>query len=171
MRLTRCLLRYRGWLKTIGCLLSLLCFLAQMTSGWVAFLLVRKTAMSFDKAVGRPSNKYVPRKKQAAVKVPWYAAMIKASKVSWEVDHKAKIFMPRVRLELTAFRLWDWRAAYCATEAGWKLNGHFCIFWSRKLIMLQLILNIWELLVSHNIAGIYNNLLQCQTQSMRFLAL
>ena len=25
--------------------------------------------------------------------------------------------MPRVRLELTAFRLWDWRAAYCATEA------------------------------------------------------
>ena len=100
--------------------LSLLCFLAQITSGWVAFLLVRKTAMSFDKAVGRPSNKYVPRKKQAAVKVPWYAAMIKASKFSWEVDQKAKIFMPRVRLELTAFRLWDWRAAYCATEAGWK---------------------------------------------------
>ena len=33
MRLTRCLLRYRGWLKTIGCLLSLLCFLAQITSG------------------------------------------------------------------------------------------------------------------------------------------
>ncbi len=27
-------------------------------------------------------------------------------------------FMPPVRLELTAFRLWDWRAAYCATEAG-----------------------------------------------------
>ena len=26
-------------------------------------------------------------------------------------------FMPPVRLELTAFRLWDWRAAYCATEA------------------------------------------------------
>ena len=25
--------------------------------------------------------------------------------------------LPRVRLELTAFRLWDWRAAYCATEA------------------------------------------------------
>ena len=29
-----------------------------------------------------------------------------------------KKIMPRVRLELTAFRLWDWRAAYCATEAG-----------------------------------------------------
>ncbi len=28
--------------------------------------------------------------------------------------------MPRVRLELTAFRLWDWRAAYCANEA-WKI--------------------------------------------------
>ena len=25
--------------------------------------------------------------------------------------------LPRVRLELTAFRLWDWRAANCATEA------------------------------------------------------
>ena len=25
--------------------------------------------------------------------------------------------LPPVRLELTAFRLWDWRAAYCATEA------------------------------------------------------
>ena len=25
--------------------------------------------------------------------------------------------LPLVRLELTAFRLWDWRAAYCATEA------------------------------------------------------
>ena len=28
--------------------------------------------------------------------------------------------MPFVRLELTAFRLWDWRAAYCATEAIMK---------------------------------------------------
>ena len=26
--------------------------------------------------------------------------------------------LPPVRLELTAFRLWDWRAAYCATEAA-----------------------------------------------------
>lgn len=32
-----------------------------------------------------------------------------------EIEKKG---MPRVRLELTAFRLWDWRAAYCATEAG-----------------------------------------------------
>ncbi len=30
--------------------------------------------------------------------------------------------LPRVRLELTAFRLWDWRAAYCATEAWWFLK-------------------------------------------------
>ena len=28
-----------------------------------------------------------------------------------------KNILPPVRLELTAFRLWDWRAAYCATEA------------------------------------------------------
>ena len=25
--------------------------------------------------------------------------------------------LPRVRIELTTFRLWDWRAAYCAIEA------------------------------------------------------
>ena len=30
---------------------------------------------------------------------------------------KEKKILPRVRLELTAFRLWDWRAANCATEA------------------------------------------------------
>ena len=29
--------------------------------------------------------------------------------------------MPRVRLELTTFRLWDWRAAYCANEATERL--------------------------------------------------
>ena len=30
------------------------------------------------------------------------------------------VCLPPVRLELTAFRLWDWRAAYCATEACWQ---------------------------------------------------
>ena len=34
--------------------------------------------------------------------------------------------MPHVRLELTTFRLWDWRAAYCANKAD-----RFCDF-SRK---------------------------------------
>ena len=29
--------------------------------------------------------------------------------------------LPRVRIELTTLRLWDLRAAYCATEAGDKL--------------------------------------------------
>ena len=29
---------------------------------------------------------------------------------------RAKV-MPRVRIELTTFRLWDWHAAYCAIEA------------------------------------------------------
>ena len=32
-------------------------------------------------------------------------------------DENIKTDLPPVRLELTAFRLWDWRAAYCATEA------------------------------------------------------
>ena len=34
--------------------------------------------------------------------------------------------LPPVRLELTAFRLWDWRAAYCATEAWWKKERILC---------------------------------------------
>ena len=29
-----------------------------------------------------------------------------------------KRVLPRVRIELTTFRLWDWRAAYCANEAA-----------------------------------------------------
>ena len=33
-----------------------------------------------------------------------------------------KNILPPVRLELTAFRLWDWRAAYCATEAYRWIN-------------------------------------------------
>ena len=39
---------------------------------------------------------------------------------SWITFHLVwhqNIALPPVRLELTAFRLWDWRAAYCATEA------------------------------------------------------
>lgn len=31
-------------------------------------------------------------------------------------------YMPRVRLELTTFRLWDWRAAYCANEAWLQMH-------------------------------------------------
>ena len=31
--------------------------------------------------------------------------------------------MPRVRIELTTFRLWDWRAAYCANEASMQIKG------------------------------------------------
>ena len=42
-------------------------------------------------------------------------------------DLGKKSFMPRVRIELTTFRfrtgLWDWRAAYCANEASWKLKS------------------------------------------------
>ena len=47
--------------------------------------------------------------------------------------------MPPVRLELTAFRLWDWRAAYCATEA-WYLKRQ--IFGSKNLVSIK---NYWEL--------------------------
>ena len=39
--------------------------------------------------------------------------------------------LPRVRIELTTFRLWDWRAAYCANEAQLfhvfiEMNFHGC---------------------------------------------
>ena len=37
--------------------------------------------------------------------------------VTFPSEHLRKKRLPPVRLELTAFRLWDWRAAYCATEA------------------------------------------------------
>ncbi len=43
----------------------------------------------------------------------------KSLKINWK-----KKYVPRVRIELTTFRspsvawLWDWRAAYCATEAA-----------------------------------------------------
>ena len=41
-----------------------------------------------------------------------------------------------MRLELTAFRLWDWRAAYCATEAYWepweKIMGSILIYARKK---------------------------------------
>ena len=40
--------------------------------------------------------------------------------------------LPPVRLELTAFRLWDWRAAYCATEAC-EENSMYC----RKNFILE----------------------------------
>ena len=34
--------------------------------------------------------------------------------------------MPRVRIELTTFRLWDWRAAYCANEAERVVEAPQC---------------------------------------------
>ena len=39
-----------------------------------------------------------------------------------------KKILPRVRLELTAFRLWDWRAAYCATEACVNFFNHSALY-------------------------------------------
>ena len=48
----------------------------------------------------------------------------------------ASKILPPVRLELTAFRLWDWRAAYCATEAYWepweKIMGSILIYARKK---------------------------------------
>ena len=50
--------------------------------------------------------------------------------------------LPRVRLELTAFRLWDWRAAYCATEA-WVEAGetNICFHTQRSHTMSPLFLS------------------------------
>ena len=38
--------------------------------------------------------------------------------------------MPPVRIELTTFRLWDWRAAYCAKEATAVVNAAFFYFYN-----------------------------------------
>ena len=46
-----------------------------------------------------------------------FANKKKAASKAFCYSFTKKDFLPRVRLELTAFRLWDWRAAYCATEA------------------------------------------------------
>ena len=40
--------------------------------------------------------------------------------LDWQAGKKK---MPRVRIELTTFRLWDWRAAYCANEATTKISS------------------------------------------------
>ena len=42
-------------------------------------------------------------------------------------EEKAKKKVPPVRIELTTFRLWDWRAAYCAKEAD--------MAWSRSCVI------------------------------------
>ncbi len=34
--------------------------------------------------------------------------------------------LPRVRIELTTFRLWDWRATYCANEADAEEDVSSC---------------------------------------------
>ena len=36
--------------------------------------------------------------------------------------------LPRVRIELTTFRLWDWRAAYYANEAAGNLLHVYKIY-------------------------------------------
>ena len=73
--------------------------------------------------------------KRVALVLGWVTVMVKTwcltkfyvsktfSRVSTWMGDRQNI-LPPVRLELTAFRLWDWRAAYCATEAsGW--TKHF----------------------------------------------
>ena len=72
----------------------------------------------------------------------------------WNDKNKS---LPRVRLELTAFRLWDWRAAYCATEA-WlfiiyccrkKKTNHEVIFYWETIL--------WITLVFLNLVGFFTS--------------
>ena len=53
------------------------------------------------------------------------------SKINSALDKWKKL--PRVRIELTAFRLWDWRAAYCATKAWWT-ETKMCIIALSKIV-------------------------------------
>ena len=60
-----------------------------------------------------------------------------------------KSTVPRVRLELTTFRLWDWRAAYCANEAAvgdkWTLFfwGKCCQMWNLLNSLTQQNINVF----------------------------
>ena len=56
--------------------------------------------------------------------------------------------LPPVRLELTAFRLWDWRAAYCATEACKKMSFKLyfvgpLFFWDNQLFPWIFKMYLW----------------------------
>ena len=50
-----------------------------------------------------------------------------------------KSTVPRVRLELTTFRLWDWRAAYCANEAA--VGDKWTLFFWGKCCRCEILLN------------------------------
>ncbi len=80
----------------------------------------------------------------------WFMLDFKIHKLQWSLSKKIKFFelpyphpfqisfwmiknLPRVRIELTAFRLWDWRAAYCATKAWYYKKLTFKYFY--KYIM------------------------------------
>ena len=104
---------------------------------WLSGLsLSKKTAMSFDKAEGRPSNKNVPRKKQDAVKVPWNAVMIKASKVMREYKKVKNIYAPG---EARTHGLQIMRLTRCLLRyRGW-LKTYDCLYryLLHKLVMLD----------------------------------
>ena len=53
-----------------------------------------------------------------------------------------KSTVPRVRLELTTFRLWDWRAAYCANEAAVEVKWS-PFFWEKCCSCVCIELCIW----------------------------
>ena len=46
--------------------------------------------------------------------------LIEINQNTWKIYFFISKNLPRVRIELTAFRLWDWRAAYCATKASYE---------------------------------------------------
>ena len=51
--------------------------------------------------------------------------------------------VPRVRIELTTFRLWDWRAAYCANEAGHTHTFQY----NQPFNYLHIVFSIWIVMV------------------------
>ena len=47
----------------------------------------------------------------------WWKAQFSQCTMCLPHYHRLLKELPRVRIELTTFRLWDWRAAYCANKA------------------------------------------------------
>ena len=54
--------------------------------------------------------------------------------INWILRKSRKIKMPSVRLELTTFRLWDWRANQLRQEGWWRWSLTIFILWTKMKI-------------------------------------
>ena len=113
MRLTRCLLRQRGTHWYICSPLKPLCSLLNVRT--IDQLSSFSNSLTHLLYLGsRNHNLHI------VILIYWQAEETLTNTGVWLQIIQGKGVskeIPRVRVELTTFRLWDWRAAYCANEA------------------------------------------------------